>query len=77
MPAFFGLSNGSTNNFEKNKLDEIYFLVTECGFSYSDVLLMTVNERRYFINKRAEINVREKQQQQRSSSAKKMRKIGI
>jgi hypothetical protein len=43
--SFFALST----DYRKNLLDEILFLVTR-GFSYNDILIMPVYERRYYVN---------------------------
>ena len=36
-------------------MDEIFYLVKYCGFSYSDIMNMPTFERKYFINKLIEI----------------------
>ena len=48
--SFFDLSS----DYKKNQLDEIYYLSKHANFSYSDILIMPVYERKYFINKLVE-----------------------
>lgn len=48
--SFFDLSS----EYKKNQLDEIYYLSKHANFSYSDILIMPVYERKYFINKLVE-----------------------
>ena len=45
--SFFDLSS----DYKKLQLDEIYYLCKHANFSYSDILIMPVFERKYFINK--------------------------
>ena len=45
--SFFDLSS----DYKKNQLDEIYYLCKHANFSYSDILIMPVFERKYFVNK--------------------------
>ena len=48
--SFFDLSS----EYKKIQLDEIYDLSKHANFSYSDILIMPVFERKYFINKLVE-----------------------
>jgi hypothetical protein len=48
--SFFDLSS----EYKKIQLDEIYYLSKHANFSYSDILIMPVFERKYFINKLVE-----------------------
>jgi hypothetical protein len=48
--SFFDLSS----DYKKIQLDEIYYLSKHANFSYSDILIMPVFERKYFINKLVE-----------------------
>jgi hypothetical protein len=48
--SFFDLSS----DYKKIQLDEIYYLSKHVNFSYSDILIMPVFERKYFINKLVE-----------------------
>jgi len=48
--SFFDLSS----DYKKNQLDEIYYLSRHANFSYSDILIMPVFERKYFISKMVE-----------------------
>ena len=45
--SFFDLSS----DYKAVQLDEFYFLGKHVNFSYSDMLIMPVFERKYFINK--------------------------
>jgi hypothetical protein len=44
---FFGLSS----EFKKYQLDEFYYLVKYGKFSYSDLMVMPIFERKYFMDK--------------------------
>ena len=44
---FFALSS----DYQKNLLDEIFYLVKYANFSYKDLLRMPTYERKYFIDK--------------------------
>ena len=48
--SFFDLSS----DYKKSQLDEFYFLGKHVNFSYGDMLIMPVFERKYFINKLVE-----------------------
>lgn len=48
--SFFDLSS----DYKKSQLDEIYYLCKHANFSYSDILIMPVFERKYFISKLVE-----------------------
>ena len=48
--SFFDLSS----DYKKNQLDEFYYLCKHANFSYSDILIMPVFERKYFISKMVE-----------------------
>jgi hypothetical protein len=45
--SFFVLSS----EYKKNQLDEFYYLIKYGGFSYRDLLIMPIFERRYFVDK--------------------------
>jgi phosphoribosylformylglycinamidine (FGAM) synthase-like amidotransferase family enzyme len=45
--SFFGLSS----EVKQYILDEFYYLVKFGGFSYSDLMVMPVYERKFFMNK--------------------------
>ena len=45
--SFFDLSS----EYKRVQLDEFYFLGKHVNFSYGDMLIMPVFERKYFINK--------------------------
>ena len=48
--SFFDLSS----DYKRNQLDEIYYLCKHANFSYTDILIMPVFERKYFISKLVE-----------------------
>lgn len=67
-PNFFGL----TFDYRASILQEIYTLVKHGGFSYSDILIMPIMERRYFIDLILR-EVEQKQEAMNSAANKKTR----